>query len=182
MEFKEKKIVLKDGTSCVLRSPNEQDAEAMIEYLKITASETPFLMRYPEEVNISPEEEKEFLKSCLSSKGNIMIAAFVDGELSGNAGIYCVRNRIKVKHRATFGMAIKEKYWNKGIGNALMQEVLVKAKEMGYEQLELGVFSENTKAMSLYQKYGFEVWGTIKNACKLKDGTYFDEIIMGRTI
>jgi len=182
MEFKEKKVELKDGTICILRSPNEQDAEAMIEYLKITSGETPYMVRYPEEVKLTLEEEKELLKNSLSSKENVMIAAFVDGELAGNAGINCVRNHIKLKHRAVFGIAIKEKYWNKGIGNALMKEILSTAKEMGYEQLELGVFSGNTKAMSLYKKYGFEVWGSVKNACKLKDGTYFDEIIMGRTI
>lgn len=31
-------------------------------------------------------------------------------------------------------------------------------------------------------KNGFEVWGNTKNAFKLKDGTYRDEIIMGRSI
>ena len=53
---------------------------------------------------------------------------------------------------------------------------------MGYEQIELGVFSDNEKAKALYKKYGFEVWGNTKNAFKLKDGTYRDEIMMGRMI
>lgn len=182
MELKEKNIVLKDGTACVLRSPDEQDAEDMIEYLRITSGETPFMVRYPEEVKITLEEEKELLKNCLSSKENIMIAAFVNGELAGNAGLNCVKNHIKLRHRAAFGISIKKRFWNNGIGNALIKEILLKAKEMGYEQIELGVYSENTKAQALYKKYGFEVWGTIKNACKLKDGTYFDEIVMGRAL
>ena len=51
---------------------------------------------------------------------------------------------------------------------------------MRYEQLELGVFDDNKRAQALYKKHGFEVWGCSKNAYKLKDGTYRDEIIMGR--
>lgn len=53
---------------------------------------------------------------------------------------------------------------------------------IGYEQIELGVFSDNEKAIALYKKFGFEVWGNVKNAFKLKDGTYQDEIIMGKMI
>ncbi|WP_143316467.1 GNAT family N-acetyltransferase [Clostridium sp. HBUAS56017] len=182
MEFKQKEIKLKDGTICILRSPNEDDAEKMIEYLKMTSEETYFMIRCAEEINITIDKEIEILKDNLNSNENMMIGAFVNNELAGNAGISCVRNFIKLKHRAVFGISIKEKYWNNGIGNALIKEVINQAKQIGYEQIELGVFSDNKKAIALYKKHGFEAWGTTKNAFRLKDGTYRDEIIMGRMI
>ena len=179
MIFKEKHIKLKDNTFCTLRSPNEQDAEKMIDYLKLTSDETYFLTRYAEEINISVAEEKEHLTKSLKSKSNIMIAAFIDEDLAGNAEISIYKNHTKLKHRAVFGISIKKKYWNKGIGNALLKELIEQATEIGYSQIELGVFSDNKKAQHLYEKYGFKPWGTIKNAYKLKDGTYRDEIYMG---
>lgn len=182
MKFGEKGIKLKDGAECVLRSPDEHDAEKMIEYLKMTSGETYFMTRYPEEINITIDKEIELLKDNLNSNADMMIAAFVNNELVGNAGINCVRNNIKLKHRAVFGISIKEKYWNNGIGNVLIKEVIEQAKHMSYEQIELGVFSDNEKAKKLYRKYSFEVWGNIKNAFRLKDGTYRDEIIMGREL
>lgn len=182
MKFGEKEIELKDGTTCILRSPNEQDAEKMIEYLKMTSEETYFMVRYPEEINITIDKEIELLNDILHSNKDIMIAAFVNNEFAGNASISCARNHIKLKHRASFGISIKEKFWNNGIGNALIREIIEQARQMGYEQIELGVFSDNEKANALYKKYGFEVWGSTKNAYKLKDGTYRDEIIMGRMI
>lgn len=182
MKFGEKEIELKDEKICILRSLNEHDAEKMIEYLKITSEETHFMIRYSEEINITIDKEIEILKDTLNSNKDIVIAAFVNNELSGNEGISCARNHIKLKHRAVFGISIKEKYWNNGIGNELIREIIEQAKQMGYEQIELGVFSDNDKAKKLYKKYGFEVWGTTKNAFKLKDGTYHDEIIMGRMI
>lgn len=57
--------------------------------------------------------------------------------------------------------------------------MIKEARKMGYEQIELGVFSDNEKAKRLYEKNGFQVWGKNRNAFKLKDGRYFDEIIMG---
>lgn len=182
MLFETKEILLKDGTKCILRSPNECDAEEMIAYLKASSEETYFLGRYAEEINITTETEIELLKNQLNSMQDMMIAAFIDHELAGNAGISCARNLMKSKHRALFGISIREKYWNKGIGNALLKAVIEQAKQMGYEQIELGVFSDNDKAKALYQKYGFEFWGEMRNAYKLKDGTYRDEIKMGRML
>lgn len=177
-----KEIELKDGTTCILRSPDEHDAEKMIEYLKMASEETYFLSRYPEEINITTDKEIEFLKDNQNSSRDMMIAVFINNELAGSAGISCAGNNIKNKHRAVFGVSIIEKYWNNGIGNWLLREVIEQARQMGYEQIELGVFSDNEKAKDLYKKYDFEVWGNMKNAYKLKDGTYRDEIIMGRMI
>lgn len=182
MEFREKKIKLRDETICTLRSPNEHDAEKMIEYLKMTSGETHFMVRYAEEVNITIDKEIEILRNKLDSHQDMMIGAFINNELAGNTNISCVGNYSKLKHRAVFGICIKEKYWNKGIGNILIKEIIEQAKQIGYEQIELGVFSDNEKAIALYKKHGFEVWGNTKNAFKLKDGTYCDEITMGRMI
>ena len=49
---------------------------------------------------------------------------------------------------------------------------------MGYEQIELALFSNNEKAKHIYEKHGFDVWGIMKRAFKLKDGTYYHEINM----
>lgn len=182
MEFYKKEIRLKDGTACILRSPNAQDAEKMLEHLRITAGETDFLVRYPEEVCLTLEEEQKFLNENLASCYHMMIGAFIDCEVAGSAGIGCIGSRRKLRHRAELGIAIQRPYWNRGIGSALMQEALEQAKKIGYEQVELGVYAANERAVALYQKFGFEVWGRTKNAFKLKDGTYHDELLMGRGI
>lgn len=182
MKFREKEIKLKNGIKCILKSPNEYDAEKMIEYLKMTSEETHFMVRYVEEIDITTDKEIEIINENLNSRQNMMIGAFINNELAGNASISCVRNHIKLRHRAVFGISIKEKFWNNGIGNALIREAIGQAKQIGYDQIELGVFSDNEKAVALYKKHGFKIWGNTKNAFKLKDGTYRDEIIMGRML
>ena len=49
-------VSLKNGKTAVLRSAEPSDAAAMIDYLKATAGETPFLLRYPDEVVLTEED------------------------------------------------------------------------------------------------------------------------------
>ena len=81
-----------------------------------------------------------------------------------------------------FNLVTKEKYWYKGLGTLLMEEALKMAREMGYEQVELGVYNDNPRAKSMYERFGFEEWGIMKKAFKLKDRSYRDEIMMGKEI
>lgn len=124
-------------------------------------------------------DEAAFLDKQAAGDGSLMIAAFLGGELVGTADINRVRDITKLRHRAELGIALKKKYWGKGIGALLMQELLSEAEKAGYEQLELSVFSGNKRAIRMYESFGFERWGTIKHAGKLRNGEYADEIIMG---
>ena len=47
----------KKGREIILRNAVEDDAEKLIDYLKITAAETPFLIREPDEITLSIKQE-----------------------------------------------------------------------------------------------------------------------------
>jgi len=50
MKFADRKFITKDGRECLLTPTSPKYAEEMIEYMKITAAETSFLLRCPEEI------------------------------------------------------------------------------------------------------------------------------------
>ena len=68
MLLKEKEIILSDGRHCILRSARTEDAEDLIQYLKITSAETPYLMREPEEIALTSAQEKDFLQTMEEAK------------------------------------------------------------------------------------------------------------------
>lgn len=178
MKYEEKLIVLKNGTNCTLRSPGSDDAEAMLSLLKQTSGETGFISRYPEEITMSVEAEKEFLTEQQTNPKSMMISAVIDGKIIGNAGISCVQNNIKYLHRAVLGIAVQKEYWNLGIGMKILAELIIWAREIGYEQIELEVLCKNVRAVELYKKFGFEVYGTREKSFKFKDNTYASEFLM----
>ena len=166
------------GTDYTLRSPELADAEKMIDYLKTTASETEYGLSYPEELDFSIKDEEDFISHYSEDKGSIMISAFDGDRLVGNASLSCVMERKKTLHRATFGMAMLKSDWGQGIGRKILSELIAFAKQAGYEVLELEVAANNTSAVNLYKKMGFVVYGERPLSLKLKNGEYYDELLM----
>ncbi len=178
MLIKERKIKLKDDKTLILRGPIKEDAAQLIEYLKATAGETEFLLKYPEEVNLTIEQEEGFLQWTIESDRDVMIIAEVDGEIAGNCSFAPVGRKLRVRHRCSIGIALYEKYWGMGIGRQMLSYLIELAEKLGYEQMELDVVKRNERAIALYEKMGFVQCGSRPRAMKHKDGSYDDDIIM----
>lgn len=178
MKIAEEIITLNDGRTLTLRSAEEKDAVTMLDYIRKTAEETHYLIRYPEEISIDLEREKEIIRNNLESEDAAWFTIF-DGEKAvGNCSISRHRNHLKLMHRCDFAIAIEQAYCNSGLGTILTQKAITKAREMGFEQMELGAYADNERAIALYKKMGFQECGRTPKAFKLKDGTYIDEVNM----
>ena len=158
MEFKRKTIRLKDGREAVIRGAQPSDAAEMAAFMKTTAGETDFLLRYPEECTMTEAGEAVFLDDVLNSPDQVMPCCFVDGVLAGNA-MLTMNSRIKTRHRASVAIGLKKEYWGLGIGRALMDACIECAKRAGYAQLELTVVAENARAVEMYRRAGFVEFG-----------------------
>lgn len=168
--IKQEEYVISDK-QLILRTVKVEDAEEMIRNLKKFNEETNFLLREPDEINLSIEQEEDILKSIIDSDINTLIAAEYDGVIVGTCGINGNEKR-RVRHIATLGIAIEKDYWGLGIGRRLIESGISWCRECGITRLELGVDTDNHRAMSLYLKLGFEVEGTHRNDKRLSDGSY----------
>ena len=178
MTLSPRNVLLKDDRICVLRSPTCSDAEDLIEYVKITSGETDYLVKYPDEVTITPEEERNYIEKLNADPRQAMILAEVDGQLAGNCTFHPVGGRARNYHRCSIGIALYEKFWGLGIGSALLDLLLEEAAKCGFEQAELEVRARNERAIALYKKKGFTETGRIPHAAKHRDGSYDDDLIL----
>ena len=154
-----KTIKLKDGREGILRNAEEGDGKAVLDTFLLTHEQTDYLLSYPDENTMTAEQEGRFLQKKTDSETEIEILAEVDGLVVGLAGIEAVGSRDKIRHRADFGISIDRKYWNLGIGTALLNACVDCARQAGYEQIELSVVAENESAIAMYRKAGFEEYG-----------------------
>lgn len=171
-------VSLKNGKTAVFRAAEPDDAPEMIAYLKDTAGETPFLLRYPDDVVLTEEDERRFLQSRLDDPSGILLNAWMDGALAANCALMSKGARRKICHRADVSIALRKAYWGLGLGKTLLTRVLTLAKELGYEQAELEVISGNDRALRLYERLGFVQTGRTPRAFRYDDGSYRDEIQM----
>lgn len=182
MLIQEMQIKMKDGRTAIFRSPREDDALALLDFLKISAGETDFLIRYPEECNLTEEQEREWIRNVRESDCVCNILCEVDGKVAGNCEVRFVK-RIKLSHRAAIGIALLQPYCSQGIGTAMFEEMIrIAGQRQGVSILELEFVEGNKRAQGLYEKMGFRIVSEKPNAIRLKDGTLLKEFYMQKEL
>ena len=130
------------------------DAAAMIEFFRQVGAESDNLSFGAEGLPIAPEAEAEYISGFQHSKDGVMLVARLQGRIIGNASL----NRLprRMSHRGEVAVCVLKEFWNKGIGGMLMENIIHFARENEFELIELQVRSDNSAAIHLYEKYGFE--------------------------
>ncbi len=80
-------------------------------------------------------------------------------------------------HCGSLGMGVHKDYRRQDIGFELLDTTIKAAERYGLERVELEVYTSNTIAIHLYEKYGFKTEGVKHKARKL-DGEYYDVQLM----
>jgi putative acetyltransferase len=75
---------------------------------------------------------------------------------------------------------VHDAYAGRGAGRALMQALIDQADRwLAYRRLELTVWTDNDRAIALYEAFGFEREGVLR-AYAWRDGAYVDALAMAR--
>ncbi|HWT75438.1 MAG TPA: GNAT family N-acetyltransferase [Mobilitalea sp.] len=175
----ETKTIKGNNLTWILRCPTEHDA-AELSALRVTIDgETEFLDREEGEDFIGPEGFIRIIAEDLLSDASLFLIAETEGKIIGYSR--CVGNKLnRFKHKAEFGICISKEYWGHGIGKVLLETIINWADNKEIEKLTLTVVQTNTKAISLYKKYGFTQEGLLVKDRIHKDGNYYNTMIMGR--
>lgn len=85
-------------------------------------------------------------------------------------------------HTAWLGICIGDPEWrSRGIGKTVMALYEAECRKLGYQRIELGVFSHNAGAIRLYEKAGFREIGIIPHFT-YSQGEWRDDIRMEKII
>lgn len=113
-------------------------------------------------------------------KADLPLAAELDGEVVGTAGLHPVGPALRRRHVLMLGISVLPQARRCGVGSALMAAMCEYADRWaGALRIELTVYADNHGAIALYRKFGFEVEGTHR-AYALRDGSFVDALAMAR--
>lgn len=161
----------------IIEKARPEDAGELLRLLKIIGGETDNLTFGSEGLPATLEEEQDYLSSLKDSALSAMYIAKKDGKIVGNAH-FSGMTRERVKHRGTIGISVRRSEWGQGIGSRLLRTVIDFARDTAHvEIISLEVKSDNTRAIKLYKKFGFEHIGHFKKFLKI-DGEYADFELM----
>ena len=103
------------------------------------------------------EQSKGFIQS-LDHNDHLLVAEIKEEDEKKIVGVIClnVNSNPRTRHTASLGMMVHKAYQGTGIGKKLMSEILDLADNwLMLVRIELGVFTDNEKAIKLYEKFGF---------------------------
>jgi L-phenylalanine/L-methionine N-acetyltransferase len=115
-----------------------------------------------------------------AGSGDISLVAEVAGQVAGSGGLFSPGVQVRRRHVASLGIAVAGAAQGRGVGTALMQALCDYADGWGQVlRIELTVFADNSRAIALYRRFGFETEGTHRGYA-LRDGAYADVLSMAR--
>lgn len=108
----------------------------------------------------------------------VRLVAAIAGEVVGMGVL--TRGRDRRAHTAAIEVAVHDAHVGKGAGAALMASLLDQADSwLGLKRVELTVFADNARAISLFERFGFEREGLFR-AYAYREGRFVDSLGMAR--
>lgn len=147
-----------------IRSYQENDVPAMVRIWNEVVEEG---VAFPQLDLLDAESGKAFF----AAQTHCAVA-----EEDGNiVGLYILHpnNVGRCGHIANASYAVDSACRGKHVGEQLVSDCLVQAKEAGFKLMQFNAVVENNiHARHLYERLGFVLVGTIPNGFLMKDGTY----------
>lgn len=161
----------------IIEIATAEDAEGIVNLRKVCGMETDNLTYGKEGPHLSVEQQRRNIERILNSEKDVFYVAKMDGEIVGSAD-YFTFPKERMAHRGEFGICVRKSAWGQGIGHALMSKILDFAKNTAQaEIISLEVRTDNTRAIKLYQDFGFRKLCTFEGFFKI-DGKLVDFDIM----
>ncbi len=108
-----------------------------------------------------------------------LLVACIDEEVVGQCALH-VEDRARRRHAASLGMGVDDRYRQRGVGTALMREMVSLCDNwLQVSRMELTVFVDNGPAIALYQRFGFGIEGTARGFA-IRHGELIDAHYMAR--
>lgn len=175
-------LTLKDNTEVTIRTANVNDAPGLLKCIRTYIADNPYMAIEPDEFMLSLHQGREWIQDFSEAENSLLLVAEHDETIVGNLDITGAK-RIRLRHNGLIGMGMTADYRSKGLGAALIQAGIDWARTTNIlERLWLQVLADNTPAIALYRKMGFEQEGLQKNFIQKSPGVYTDNLIMGMAL
>ena len=165
-------------SAILIRTGTLEDAEAILAIQHSVISEDDYFITVSEEFNRTQEQQREWIQGLLDHERQTLLVAECNGAVVGLIDFRSPSSK-RMSHTGSFGVMISKDHRGMGIGKMLLKALLDWAElNPLIEKVNLGVFSTNHRAISLYKKMGFvEECRKIKEI-KLNETEYIDDLIM----
>jgi ribosomal protein S18 acetylase RimI-like enzyme len=104
------------------------------------------------------KQGEKYFRSIVSDPKKLCLVAEIDSELIGYLAASSMKlDYSKLKYLEIENIGVGKEYRSTGIGQKLMSESLLWAKQNGFQKVCVNSYSKNVGAVKFYEKCGFEI-------------------------
>ncbi len=164
------------GDTVRLRAPERTDLPDFVRWLNDPAVTVHLSMYAP----LSLAAEEQWFERTLGGTDDYRFTIELrHGDGWRAVGICGVHKLDRKNRHASLGICVGEKcVWDQGVGTAALRLLLGWCfDELGLHRVELSVFADNARARRCYEKVGFRLDGTLRQA-QFTGGRFQDVLLM----
>jgi RimJ/RimL family protein N-acetyltransferase len=177
-KYGEFKAALKDNTPVVIRTATDDDAENLLEHMRVLLNDGAGMIVSFDEMKKTVEEEKAWIRDLNNNQDNLLLILCFQDEIIGNIDFHA-NKRTTLAHNGWFGMGIKPQWRGKGAGGILLDALISWAKSNPrIEKISLSVRADNEQGIRLYTSREFKEEGRHYRQIKFGENNYVDDISM----
>ncbi|GKU27031.1 GNAT family N-acetyltransferase [Clostridium folliculivorans] len=174
-------VSLRDVKEIVIREAKKEDAKSIIDFYNVVGGETDFLSFGKNEFIRDLKDYENYLESVYKEENSIIFLATIEDEIIGIASINS-NQKARTKHVGVLGIVVAKDFCGLGLGSKIIEHLIKWAKENKVtKKISLVTREDNSNAIKLYEKFGFEVEGILK-ADNYINGVYYNTLMMSLII
>jgi acetyl coenzyme A synthetase (ADP forming)-like protein len=148
-------VLLKDGSSILLRPIRVDDAKSWVRFVGRLSPRTKYLRFHHVSKEMGLEDAARFC--TVDYRDTFAFVAEVLRETKRDIVAIGRYYRLPDRHSAEVALAIEDRYQGRGLGTSILGQLANVARENGIDRFEADVLAHNEQMMNVFKDYGFHV-------------------------
>jgi len=173
---------LSGGRTLLVEEARVEDARDILALHLQVLSEARYFITEPHEFSGSIEQKARRIAELDRSPNSVFLVARCEGRILGYVTVQGGQLR-RMRHTGKLEIMVAADARGMGVGRALMRATVDWAIENPHlVKLGLNVFTDNERAIRLYEQFGFHEEGRRVREYRMEDGSYRDDVLMYRFV
>ena len=169
----------KSGKTFTVRTALPSDALGILVHVRQVMDEKIYTLSLSEELPLTEAQEVEWINKTNANPSSLILVAVHGEEVIGMLD-FSPGHRQRIAHTGEFGMGLNAAFREDGIGAVMLTTLIGWAATTHpiIENVSLKVHATNSRAIALYQKFGFVKQGEMVRDLKYAPGHYVNTVLM----